>query len=129
MLGVRFPLSWIQTVPDQSPEVRADALHEGGTRHRFVWLGVGTSILVMGILLYHLLAPDKESEKLRQFCNGMLNGKHVENVAAKAQELGFDVRELQDTLLITVSGKRLGQSCFLAIVEGKVSNVHSVVTH
>ena len=116
-------------VPDQSPEVGGGALHEERAGRGLVWLGVGTSLLVVGILLYYLSGPDKDGENLRRFCSKTLNGQPIEKVAAKARKLEFDVRELHDTLLITVSGKRLGQSCFLTIVEGKVSNVHSVVTH
>ena len=116
-------------VPDQSPEAGGGAPRKGSVGRGLVSLGVGTSVLVVGILLYYMSGPDENAERLRQFCSKTLNKQPIENVAAKTRELGFDVRELHDTLLITVPGKRLGQSCFLAIVEGKVSDVHSVVTH
>lgn len=104
-------------------------LRKGGPSRRLAWLGVSFSVLIAGILLYSLTNLDKEAEKLRRFCDKTLDGKPVKQVAATAQEFGFDVRELRDTLLVTVAGKRLGQSCFLTIADGNVSEVHSVVTH
>lgn len=113
----------------QPPQPGYGDRDERRTGRGLIWLGVSASVLVVAILSYDLLESDQESEKLRQFCNKSLAGERVENVAAKARKLEFDVRELQNTLLITIRGKRLGQSCFLTIVGGNVSDVHSVVTH
>ena len=126
---VSFLLTWIQKLQEQSPEVRDGALHEKRTGPAIAWLGRSASVLVAGILLYFWLGLDKEDERLRQFCDKALGGTPLENVAAKARQLAVDVRELQDSLLIMVPGKLFGQSCFIEIVEGKVSDVHSVVTH
>jgi hypothetical protein len=109
-------------MPNRTPD-------EGGTGRGLVWLGVCAGALVMGVLLYALFGQDKDGERLRQYCENIPDGSPIENVAAEARELGFDVRELKDSVLITVSGKRFGQSCFLTIVEGNVTDVHSVVTH
>lgn len=128
-LVVRFPQSWNQDMSNQTPEGGRSDLREGGTSRGLMWLGVSAGILVTGILLYTALGPDKEGEKLRKFCDKALVGEPMEEVAEKARDFGFDARELQDTLLIAVAGKRLGQSCFLMVVEGNVSEIHSVVTH
>ena len=116
-------------MPSQAPKEVKRVLGKRGAARRFVSLVVSASILTIGIVLYSLSNKDEENERLRRFCDETLDGKSTEKVTTSAREIGFDVRELKDTLLITVAGQRLGQSCFLTIVDGNVSDVHAVVTH
>lgn len=129
MRGVRFPPNQNEVMPNQASEEVQDVLGKGGAGRRLVWVGVSASLLILGIVLYSFSDSGEEGKKLRQFCDKTLDGMPTQKVTASARELGFDVRELKDTLLITVAGQRLGQSCFLTIVDGSVSDVHSVVTH
>ena len=114
---------------EQLPETSHEPVRKRRIGRGVSWLVLSAGALAAGIVSYFLASPYSEDGKLRQFCSEVLDGISSVAVIEKAREAGFGVGKLEDTILITVAGKRLGQSCFVTIAAGKVSDVHSVVTH
>jgi len=92
-------------------------------------MGVSVLTVIVSIILGSMLYLNYGGVDLRKFCDESLNGRSTEKAVVAARNSGFEVREIRDTVLITMLGKRTGHSCFLTITEGKVSEVHSAFTH
>jgi len=98
-------------------------------RRPLVWAGVSILSLIVSMFLGGLLYLNYRGADIREFCNESLSGRFSGEVLVEARNSGFEVREIRDTVLITMFGKRTGHSCFLTIAGGKVSEVHTAFTH